>query len=158
VRYFVDELGIFTNGGSCDRLDRSSLLIEIQGVLSLLPWHTRHVRGLPYEDIPVCTEEGVERVFLCRVETYPDQGCLARGIVPKDDGLGLDIRLKLGLGSRVLLGTGMSSRESALAESATRIMFWECSSAVAVLMFSLSQRCEVFTSLTMERTTSMQAS
>ena len=79
-------------------LDGSCLLVEIQGVLSLLPWNAWHVGGLPCEDVPIGSKEGGELVFLCRVELGPDQHHLVRLIIPEDDGLDLLVWLHLGLG------------------------------------------------------------
>jgi len=72
-------------------LDGSCLLVEIQGVLSLLARYAWHVRGLPCEDVPV----GVE--FLCGVKVGPDQGCLVGVVVAEDDRLRLAVRVQLGL-------------------------------------------------------------
>jgi len=76
--------------------DGSRLRVEIQGVLSLLPRNTWHVGGLPCEDVPIGSEEGGERVFLCRVELRPDQRRLVRLIVLEGDSLDLLVRLQLG--------------------------------------------------------------
>ena len=78
------------------------LLVEIQGVLSLLPRYAWHVGGLPCEDVPISSEEGGECVSLCRVELGPDQRCLVRLVVPEGDSLDLLAWLQLGLESRVL--------------------------------------------------------
>ena len=77
-------------------LDRPCLLVEIQGVLSLLPRYTWHVRGLPCEDVPISVEERGEHEFLCGTELGPDQGGLVGLLVPEDDGLRLAVRVQLG--------------------------------------------------------------
>ena len=77
-------------------LDRPCLLVEIQGVLSLLPWYAWHVGGLPCEDVPVGAEEGGEHEFLCGVEVGPDQGGLVGVVVAEEDRLRLAIRVQLG--------------------------------------------------------------
>ena len=77
-------------------LDGSCLLVEIQGVLSLLPRYAWHVGGLPCEDVPVGAEERGERDFLCGVEVGPDQGCLVGVVVAEDDRLRLAVRVQLG--------------------------------------------------------------
>ena len=76
--------------------DGPCLLIEIQGVLSLLPRYAWHVRGLPCEDVPVGAEEGGEHKFLCGVELGPDQGGLVGVVIAEDDRLHLAIRVQLG--------------------------------------------------------------
>ena len=63
-------------------LDGSRLLVEIKGVLSLLPRDSWH------EDVPVVLEQGGERAFLCWGEAGPDHGGLVRLIIPEDNGLG----------------------------------------------------------------------
>ena len=73
-------------------------------MLNLLPWSSRHVRWLPYEDVLVVPKEGGERAFLCRVEAGPDHGGLVRLIVPEDDGLGRHGWRELRLRSRLLGG------------------------------------------------------
>ena len=77
-------------------LDGSCLLVEIQGVLSLLPRYAWHVRGLPCEDVLVGAEEGGEREFLCGTELGPDQSGLVGVVVPEDDCLCLAVRVQLG--------------------------------------------------------------
>ena len=77
-------------------LDGSRLLVEIQGVLSLLPRYAWHVRGLPCEDVPVGVEERGEHEFLCGVEVGPDQGSLVGVVVAEDDRLRLAVRVQLG--------------------------------------------------------------
>ena len=52
-------------------------------VLSEFPRHTRHVRGLPCEDVSILTEELDERSFLCRRQVGPDSDLLA--LVALDD-------------------------------------------------------------------------
>ena len=77
-------------------LDVPCLLVEIQGVLSLLPRNAWHVGGLPCEDVPVGAEEEGEREFLYGVELGPDQGGLVRVVVAEDDRLHLAVRVQLG--------------------------------------------------------------
>ena len=77
-------------------LDGPCLLVEIQGVLSLLPRNAWHVRGLPCEDVPVGAEEEGEREFLCGTELSPNQGGLVGLIVPEDDCLRLAVGVQLG--------------------------------------------------------------
>ena len=76
--------------------DGSCLLVEIQGVLSLLPRYAWHVEGLPSKDVPVGAEEEGEHEFLCGTELGPDQGGLVGLLVPEDDGLRLAVRVQLG--------------------------------------------------------------
>ena len=72
-------------------LDGPCLLVEIQGVLSLLPRYAWHVG-----DVPVGAEEGGEHGFLCGVELGPDQGSLVGVVVAEDDRLRLAVRVQLG--------------------------------------------------------------
>ena len=83
-------------------LDGSCLLVEIQGVLSLLPRYAWHVGGLPCKDVPVGAEERCEREFLCGVEVSPDQGCLVGVVVAENDLLCLTVGVHLGLWHRVV--------------------------------------------------------
>jgi hypothetical protein len=76
-------------------LDGSSLFINIQGVLSLLPRNAWHVRGLPSKDVPIGAEEGGECVFLCLVEPCADQGGLVGVVLPEEDDLRPIVRLQL---------------------------------------------------------------
>ena len=85
-------------------LDGSCLLVEIQGVLSLLPRYAWHVGGHLCEDIPVGAEERGEHEFLCGVELGPDQGGLVGVVVPEDDCLCLAIGVQLGPRCRVVGG------------------------------------------------------
>ena len=89
-------------------LDGSRLLVEIKGVLSLLP------RDSWQEDVPILPEEGGERAFLRRVEASPDHGCLVRFIVLEDDGLGCHGWSELRLGSRLLGGDNLLLRREVL--------------------------------------------
>ena len=77
-------------------IDGSRLLVQIQGVLSLLPRYAWHVRGLPCEDDPVGAEERGEREFLRGVEVGPDQGSLVGVVVAEGDRLCLAIGVQLG--------------------------------------------------------------
>ena len=74
-------------------LDGPCLLVEIQGVLSLLPRYAWHVGGLPCKDVLVGAKEEGEREFLYGVELGPDQGCLAGVVVTEDDRLRLAVEM-----------------------------------------------------------------
>ena len=50
-------------------LDRSSFRVDPQSVLSQFPGYTRHVSGLPCEDVPVLMEGLDELGFLFRVKS-----------------------------------------------------------------------------------------
>ena len=95
-------------------LDGLRRLVHIQGVLSLLPWDSRHVRWLPCEDVPILPEEGGERAFLCRVEAGPYHDSLVWLFVPEDDGLGRHGWRELRLESRLLGGDLLLVRREVL--------------------------------------------
>lgn len=48
---------------------RSSFGVDLQSVLNQLSGYTRHVSGLPCEDVPVLMEELDELGFLFRVKS-----------------------------------------------------------------------------------------
>ena len=59
-------------------LDRLGHLAYIQGVLSQLPWNTRHIRWGPCEYVRVVPEETGEREFLFLPEVVTDDHHLLR--------------------------------------------------------------------------------
>ena len=85
-------------------LDGPCLLVEIQGVLSLLPWYAWHVGGFPCENVPTGEEERGERELLCRDEVGPDKGSIVGVVVAEDDRLRLAVGVQQGSGRRVIDG------------------------------------------------------
>ena len=94
----------FVRGGPTQAFsDGPSGRIHMQSVLSQLPGYTWHVRGLPYDDVPVLTEELGELGFLFGIEGGGD---VRRGgsVVCRVDAdfLRVTRRLEHGLGSWLL--------------------------------------------------------
>ena len=61
--------------------------VDVEFVLSEFPRHTRHVSGIPCEDVPILTEELDERAFLCGRHVGPDDGLLAGVALDEVDAL-----------------------------------------------------------------------
>src|SRR3954464_2468376 len=75
--------------GSQRLLDGSHFGVGVEFVLSEFPRDTRHVRGLPCEDVPVLTEELDERAFLGWAHARPDRHRMAGVAWDQLDGAGV---------------------------------------------------------------------
>jgi hypothetical protein len=75
----------------------------LQGMLGKFPGYTYHVRWLPYEDVPVLTEELDERTFLFGGQICPDGGGLGGIASDKLHLFCIDCRLEGGRGGGNLL-------------------------------------------------------
>ena len=104
-------------------LDRLGVRQDMKGVLGDLPWHARHVRGAPREDVSVGTKKVDEHHFLFAVEGSADlQHLAAEGVGVRGTFLAPSAGLKLPACRCVdsMASFAILSKSAARASSTTR--------------------------------------